>query len=98
LRRDADVGAFELRNYEYVQSFIKEHDIQCEWRASTSCASFWTDELAETARLAVEELQKNAPDLGKKVRFTNDKSDLEKCCIPDAPGATLTEGAASLWP
>lgn len=50
------------------------------------------------AKNAVEEFKKHSPELGKRIRFTADKDDLTKACIPDAPAATLTEGAASLWP
>jgi glycine/D-amino acid oxidase-like deaminating enzyme len=48
---------------------------------------------------AVEALQKASPDLGKHVSSITDSRNLEKHNVnPKCPGATITEGAASIWP
>lgn len=48
---------------------------------------------------AVHELKKDAPEIGKGVEVITDRSELRKHRVAKAcPGATLTQGASSLWP
>lgn len=93
-----DVAAFELRNYNTVRSYIKEHNVPCEWRSLTGCRTFWTEPLAKAAADDVRELKRHAPELGKEVTVIDDEEELRKHRVNGAPGATLTACAGSLWP
>jgi len=97
--RTSDIAAFELKNCAEVATYIKRHDIACEYRAVTGCRTFWTDELLKEAIHAVQDLKKQAPDIGAGVDVVTDKAELHKHWVSaSCPGATLTKGAASLWP
>ena len=73
--------------------------MQCEWRTTVACRTFWTVPLAEEAARAVAALQAAEPKLGNKMSIVTDKEDLRNHHkVNGAPLATLTAGAASLWP
>ena len=82
-----------------MATYIKRYDVACEYRAVTGCRTFWTDELLKEAIHAVQDLKKQAPDIGADVDVVTDKAELHKHWVSTScPGATLTKGAASLWP
>jgi glycine/D-amino acid oxidase-like deaminating enzyme len=97
--RTSDVAEFELANCAAVAEYIKKHDIPCEYRPVSGCRTFWTRPILNEALAAVETLQKTAPELGKQVSAITDSQLLEKHNVnPACPGATITAGAASIWP
>ena len=99
--RGPDVATFEVRNYDTVQSYIKEHNISCEWRGAFSCRSFNTPDSTKAAFAEVEILKKNDPTLGAKIQTEADATKIkEKYHVvePEDCGVTVTQGAASLWP
>ena len=93
-----EVAAFEVRNYNAVESYIREYKVPCEWRSGEACRTFWTRPLFEEAAHEVELLKKVAPDLGKKIVVIEGEEKLRTYKVNGAAGATLTTGAASLWP
>lgn len=94
--RGSDVATFELRNVAAVRSFIKENDVPCEWRDVSGCRTFWTEHSMEEAEREIANLQ---PDLKSRVTITRDKEELKRHRVkPECVGATITKGAASLWP
>lgn len=93
-----DVAAFELRNCSNVRSYIRDHDVECEWRDVAGCRTFWTEQLARAAREDVEGLKRDAPVLGKEVQVIESEEEMRKYRVNGASGATLTSGAGSLWP
>lgn len=63
------------------------------------CRTFWTEEEFTKARSAVDILKHDDPRTAERVDVINDASDLEAHRVnPKCPGATVTAGAASLWP
>ncbi|KAF2469366.1 FAD dependent oxidoreductase-like protein [Lindgomyces ingoldianus] len=97
--RAADVADFELKNVAAVRSYIETHNVPCEWRSVSGCRTFWSDKLMAEAEREVTYLNKIAPDIGQRVTIIKDKEALKEHCVsPDCVGATITQGAGSLWP
>ncbi|KAL9103454.1 MAG: hypothetical protein Q9163_001517 [Psora crenata] len=93
-----DVAAFEVRNYDTVESYIREHNVPCEWRSGEACRTYWTTPLFKAAVRDVEILKDTAPKLGEKITVIEGEHELQKYRVNGASGATITSGAASLWP
>ncbi|KAJ8066902.1 hypothetical protein OCU04_004287 [Sclerotinia nivalis] len=96
-----EVGAFEVRNYEDIKSFVAENDIQCDWRSLSSCHSYMSEDQFEQAAKVAEALKVLDPKLGDLVTIITKNStnpSLSDLRIPAAAGAITTSKAASLWP
>ncbi|KAF7870561.1 hypothetical protein EAF04_004305 [Stromatinia cepivora] len=96
-----EVGAFEVRNYEDIKSFVVENDIQCDWRSLSSCHSYMSEDQFEQAAKVAEALKVLDPKLGDLVTVITKNStnpSLSGLRIPTAAGAIITSKAASLWP
>jgi glycine/D-amino acid oxidase-like deaminating enzyme len=97
--RTPDIAAFELKNCQEVASYIKSQNIDCEYRSVTGCRTFWTEPLLTEAIDAVNELKRTHPNIGQHVTIITSRGELKKHRVKQScPGATLTTGAASLWP
>jgi glycine/D-amino acid oxidase-like deaminating enzyme len=97
--RTSDVAEFEMKNVHAVRSYIQENNVQCDWRDVTGCRTFWTDEAMNEAEKEIDHLRKIAPQIAQYVTVIKDKEEFKKYRIaPDCVGATLSQGAASLWP
>jgi glycine/D-amino acid oxidase-like deaminating enzyme len=97
--RPPNVGQFEVKNLEAVQSYIEKHNVECEFRLGSACRAFFSKELYEEGLKELQMLERRAPELRKLVRLVTDKDELAKHRIsPKAYGATITQGAAQLWP
>lgn len=82
-----------------VSSYIEEHNVPCEWRPVSGCLQLWTDEVMAEAEKELALLKKVAPDVAERVTIIKDKEALRAHRVhPDCVGATLTKGAATLWP
>ncbi|THV49874.1 hypothetical protein BGAL_0175g00110 [Botrytis galanthina] len=96
-----EVGAFEVRNYEDIKSFVAKNDVQCDWKSLFSCHSYMSEDQFEVAVKSAEALKDLDPTLGKLVTIiTKDSTNpsLSDLRIPTAAGAIATSKAASLWP
>ncbi|KAF2646327.1 DAO-domain-containing protein [Massarina eburnea CBS 473.64] len=97
--RDSEVAAFEIKNVSAVKSYIETHSVPCEWRSVSGCLSFWVEEALQEAENKVAYLKESAPEVAKFVTVIKDKEELKKHRLnEEALGATITQGAASLWP
>lgn len=97
--RTPEIANFELKNCAAVSDYIKKHDVPCEYRQVTGCRTFWTKPLLAEAAALVETLRKEAPEIAKGVSTITSTKDLSSQKVkPNCPGATMTEGAGSLWP
>ncbi|CAE7015240.1 hypothetical protein CFE70_002637 [Pyrenophora teres f. teres 0-1] len=97
--RGSEVAEFELKNVAAVRSYVKENDVPCEWRDVTGCRTFWTEDSLKETEKQVNHLREVAPEIARHVTIIKDKEDIKKHRVaPDCVGATLSEGAASLWP
>jgi glycine/D-amino acid oxidase-like deaminating enzyme len=94
-----DVARFELANCAAVKSYIELNNVQCEYRPVTGCRTFWTKEEFSKARDAVRALKHDDPKTAERVSIITEHAELDACRVnTKCPGATLTAGAASLWP
>ncbi|KAF2032122.1 FAD dependent oxidoreductase-like protein [Setomelanomma holmii] len=97
--RGSEVATFELRNVAAVRSYIQSNNVPCEWRDVSGCRTFWTEGAMAEAEREIESLKTTAPEIASQVRVIRDKEELKKHRVSsDTIGATLTAGAASLWP
>jgi glycine/D-amino acid oxidase-like deaminating enzyme len=97
--RSAEVAAFEMKNVHAVRSYIKKHNVPCEWRDVSGCRSFWTEQVMGEAEKELAYLDTIDPELRSLVTVIRDTEELKKHRVsPEAVGATLSQGAASLWP
>lgn len=96
--RGPDVAAFELRNYSTIKQFIKDNDVQCEWRARPACRTFWTKALVKEAFADVDKLRRTHPDLGNEMIIIETEEDLQGLRVNGASGAIITATSASMWP
>jgi glycine/D-amino acid oxidase-like deaminating enzyme len=97
--KSIDVVDFEVQNCIEVGSYIEQNKIQCEYRPVPACRTFWTERSWSRASKALDRLNKESPELGQKVAAISEKDDLAKANVqPSCSGATLTQGAAGLWP
>ncbi|KAF2850364.1 FAD dependent oxidoreductase-like protein [Plenodomus tracheiphilus IPT5] len=97
--RSSDVAEFELKNVSTVRSYIKDNNVPCEWRDVSGCRTFWTPEAMHEAEREIEHLQKVAPEIARHVTVIKDAESFKKHRVaPGCIGATISEGAASLWP
>ncbi|KAJ4375955.1 hypothetical protein N0V83_001234 [Neocucurbitaria cava] len=97
--RSSEVAEFELKNVAAVRSYVQQNNVPCEWRDVAGCRTFWTEEAMKEAEKEIDHLKNIAPEIAQYVTITKDKEELKKHRVaPDCIGATLSAGAASLWP
>ncbi|KAH4035776.1 hypothetical protein HBI09_091600 [Parastagonospora nodorum] len=97
--RGSEVAAFELRNVAAVRNYIEANNVPCEWRTVYGCRTFWTEGAMAEAEKEIAQLQESSPDVAAQVSIIKDKAELKKHRVSsECVGATLTAGAASLWP
>jgi glycine/D-amino acid oxidase-like deaminating enzyme len=93
------VAEFEQKNCIEVASYVTKNDISCEFRPVSGFRTFWTKQLLSEAVSHVEKIKHLAPEIGKDVTIVLEKKGLQTAKVQeDCPGATITKGAASLWP
>ena len=94
-----EVARFELANCAAVKSYIESNHVQCEYRSVTGCRTFWTEDELSKALAAVDALKTDDPKTAERVSVIKGNDELKAHRVnPKCPGATLTAGAASLWP
>jgi glycine/D-amino acid oxidase-like deaminating enzyme len=99
LERSAEIVAFEIQNCTEVSSYILSENIDCDYRSVSACRTFWTTQELEHAEKSIQKLQTEAPELAKSIQLIRDEEGLLQAgVLPTCPGATITQGAASLWP
>jgi glycine/D-amino acid oxidase-like deaminating enzyme len=97
--RSSSVAEFELKNVAAVRSYVKANNVPCEWRDVSGCRTFWTPEAMGEAEREIAHLRTTAPEIARHVTIIKDKAELAKHRVaPSCIGATLSAGAASLWP
>ncbi|EMD63852.1 hypothetical protein GGP41_005525 [Bipolaris sorokiniana] len=97
--RSSDVARFELKNVATVRSYVQDNSVPCEWRDVAGCRTFWNQAALKEVENELRHLRNVAPEIAAKVTVIKDKEELKKHRVaPDCLAATLSEGAASLWP
>ncbi|KAG9234603.1 FAD dependent oxidoreductase-like protein [Amylocarpus encephaloides] len=97
----ADVGKFELRNYQYLEKFVESNRIPCQWVSTQGCHDYTDESMFKASLEHYKILESEDPEVAKLVKvITKDSTNpsLEDLRIPDAVGAFVQTYAASLWP
>ena len=96
-----EIGKFELRNYEAIESLITNENIPCEWKSLSGCHAYMAESMFKIAVEEINNLKIVEPELGEQVMIITKEStnpSLEDLRIPNAKGAAIQAKAASLWP
>lgn len=96
------ISRFELDNYTFLKSFIKENNIPCDWETVEGCKSFYSKAMFDMAISDSEASAKLDPELGKlmtPIRPGDANPSLKDVRLGSASlGALVQKPAASLWP
>ncbi|KFZ18828.1 hypothetical protein V501_00993 [Pseudogymnoascus sp. VKM F-4519 (FW-2642)] len=96
------ISRFELENYTFLKSFIKENNIPCDWETVEGCKSFYSKAMFDMAISDSEASAKLDPELGKlmtPIRPGDANPSLKDVRLGSASlGALVQKPAASLWP
>ena len=87
-----DVIDFERKNFDFVSSFIEDHEIPCELRRLQACHAFWRQEYFEEAKQDWKAHQ------DPSTRAVEGAAGLQKLRLQGAIGAFEIDEAASLSP
>ncbi|KAJ4306109.1 hypothetical protein N0V88_000905 [Collariella sp. IMI 366227] len=99
-----EVAAFELEVYEFMERFVREEGIECDWVTLTGVHAFLSKDMFELAAADVEQLQKSHPELAAQLEVvrpsdtTSLGQTLASLRVPSADGVVIQKKAASLWP
>ncbi|KAH7420077.1 FAD dependent oxidoreductase-like protein [Cadophora sp. MPI-SDFR-AT-0126] len=96
-----DVGAFEMRNYQHLKSFIATNNIPCDWRTLSVAHAYMDLSMFQHSLSIFEDLSKENPSYSDLVSVITPEStnpSLADLRIPTAAGAFLQKHAASVWP
>lgn len=100
------VAKFEIETYRFLQNFVRENNIPCDWVSLTGVHAFLTEDTFSLATAAVEDLQEQHPELAAEVELVKPSGSgssgggetLASLRVPTAKGAVIQKNAASLWP
>ncbi|ELR01846.1 hypothetical protein VC83_06331 [Pseudogymnoascus destructans] len=96
------ISRFELDNYTFLKSFIKENNIPCDWETVEGCKSFYSKAMFDMAISDSEASAKLDPELGKlmtPIHPGDTNPSLKDVRLGSASlGALVQKPAASLWP
>ncbi|KAK4122496.1 DAO-domain-containing protein [Parathielavia appendiculata] len=100
------VAAFELEVFEFMERFVREEGVDCDWVSLTGVHAFFSKDMFELAAAEAEQLQQSHPELAAQLDVvrrsdsssTSDKPTLASLRVPSAEGAIIQKKAASLWP
>ncbi|KIH94529.1 hypothetical protein SPBR_05734 [Sporothrix brasiliensis 5110] len=103
----SDVSDFELATFRFLQRFVAEHHIPCDWRTLAGGVHAYLDkDLFELAEALVATLRAKRPDLADQitvvtaddVRNAAANTALDDLRLRGAAGALVQRNAASVWP
>lgn len=104
-----DIAAFELATFRYLQRFVADHGVPCDWRTlpGGGVHGYLDADLFALAEQLVVALRRTRPDLAAQVTVVradgameDDQKGLtlESLRLRGAAGALVQQHAASLWP
>ncbi|KAL2131823.1 hypothetical protein VTI74DRAFT_4567 [Chaetomium olivicolor] len=98
------VAAFELEVFEFMERFVREEGVQCDWVSLTGVHAFLSKDMFELAAAEAERLQQSHPELAAQLEVvrpsdtTSENHTLASLRVPSAAGVIIQKKAASLWP
>jgi glycine/D-amino acid oxidase-like deaminating enzyme len=90
-----------LRNYKFLQKFVAENEIPCEWKTLEGCHAYYDKDMFVQALGLYEILLDMDSELSRTVQVILKDSrcrSLSELRVPAAEGAFVQANAASLWP
>ncbi|KAK4241646.1 FAD dependent oxidoreductase-domain-containing protein [Achaetomium macrosporum] len=102
-----EVAAFELEVFEFMERFVKEEGVDCDWVSLTGVHAFLSENMFELAAAQAEQLKQSHPELAAQLEVvhpsasfsaTDPENTLPSLRVPSAKGAIIQKKAASLWP
>ena len=93
-----DVARFELAVYDFLDAFVRQNHIQCDWEVVGGVHAMPTEEILHLAERRLEKLAQTAPDLAALCTITSDPKELRRLRVPAAAGALVQSCAAKCWP
>ncbi|KAK3309139.1 FAD dependent oxidoreductase-domain-containing protein [Chaetomium strumarium] len=103
-----EVAAFELEVFEFMERFVREEGVDCDWVSLTGVHAFLSENMFELAAAEAEQLQQSHPELAAQLEVvrasesssavTDQNDTLASLRVPSAKGAIIQKKAASLWP
>ncbi|KAK4104221.1 DAO-domain-containing protein [Parathielavia hyrcaniae] len=97
------VAAFELEVLEFMERFVGEEGIDCDWVSLAGVHAFFSKDMFELAAAGAEQLQQSHPELAAQLQVVGpstggEDSALASLRVPSAEGAIIQKKAASVWP
>ncbi|KAL2255727.1 hypothetical protein VTK26DRAFT_2805 [Humicola hyalothermophila] len=98
------VAEFELEVFKFLENFVKEHEVDCDWMSLTGVHAFLSENMFELAAAAVEKLRRSHPELAAELEVVRpsdtspERDTLASLRVPSASGVVIQKKAASLWP
>ncbi|KAK3301387.1 FAD dependent oxidoreductase [Chaetomium fimeti] len=101
------VAEFELEVFEFLERFVREEQVDCDWASLTGVHAFLSKDMFELAAADAQKLQQTHPELAAQLEVirpldssstTEEKQTLASLRVPSAEGVVIQKKAASLWP
>ena len=73
-----NVVKFEIKNYNFVSTYIEHHKVDCDFRRLDGCLGFWNPSYFEEAISALKTFQLQYPEFAHLLRIVEDADQLEK--------------------
>ncbi|KAL1896782.1 hypothetical protein Sste5346_004415 [Sporothrix stenoceras] len=100
-----DVSDFELATFHFLERFVAEHDVPCDWRTlpGGGVHAYLDKDLFALAEELVSTLREKRPDLADQITVvkaddTAEGKTLDDLRLRGAAGALVQQNAASVWP
>jgi glycine/D-amino acid oxidase-like deaminating enzyme len=96
-----EIGAFEVRNYEFLKNLIADNSIPCEWQTVSVVHGYMAKDMFDLKVSKFKKLQKEHPEIASSAQYIMKDSQspsLVDLRVPNAEGAFVESHAASLWP
>ena len=88
-----------MQGCEQIRSFIKGHDILCEYRPLSAVRTFWTRDSLDQMIPKVDRLKKESPEVGSTIEIVTDSARLSALGVQTGCfGALVNRAAATIWP
>lgn len=100
-----DVSDFELATFHFLERFVAEHAVPCDWRTlpGGGVHAYLDKDLFALAEELVSTLREKRPDLADQITVVKESDTTEGKTLGDlrlrgAAGALVQKHAASVWP
>lgn len=94
-----DIAQFELENFKYLSTLVREYKIPCEWeQVHGGCHAYFSYHYFNEAKSQTLRIRESHPHLGDLVEIIEDPERFNRLRVPNASGILLQKLAARLSP